>query len=134
MGNTCLYAANPVNYVDRGIVRDLFADQQFTINVDYLEEKGRDAYPEMHLRKYLDRLFFEKMTDWRDESEWRIVAFSRTKEDLFLYYGSALSGIVFGEDTAESTIQAVIKQTADHGVQHLCLKWKNCSPWYGYQS
>ena len=127
-----LVYSGPVAYVDRGIVRSLWRDQQYTIDVDALDSDGRSAYAAKHLLTHWKQLFFEKMTDWRDECEWRYVVFSRSDDDLFVAYGQALEGIVFGEETPQETIRAVIDATADQGVRYLGLKWKNCSPWYDY--
>lgn len=132
VGNSCLLYSGPVTYVDRGIAKDLWRDQQYTINVDALELDGRGLYAGRHLRTHWQRLYFEKMTDWKDECEWRFVAFANSESDLYVAYEGALDGIVFGEDTPSETIQAVIDATAGHGRRYIGLKWKNCSPWYDY--
>jgi len=129
-----LLYSGPVTYIDRGIAKDLTRDQQYTINVDVLESDGRSTYAARHLRTHWKKLFFEKMTDWRDECEWRYVVFTNSDADLFVAYEQALDGIVFGEETPPDTIQAVIDATAGRGVRYVGLKWKNCSPWYDYVS
>lgn len=132
VGNSCLLYSGPVAYIDRGIARDLAKDQQYTINVDVLENDGRAMFAGRHLRTHWKKLFFEKMTDWRDECEWRYVAFANSEVDLYVACEQALDGIVFGEETPPEIIQAAIDATAGRGIRYLGLKWKNCSPWYDY--
>lgn len=132
VGGNRLFYSGPVAYIDRGIAKDLWQDQQYIINVDVLESDGRSLYAARHLRTHWKRLFFEKMTDWRDECEWRFVAFANSEADLYVAYEQALDGIVFGEETPPDTIQAVIDATAGRGIRYIGLKWKNCSPWYDY--
>lgn len=125
-----LVLSGAVEYVDRGIASDLFKDQQYMINVDFLEEVGRDHYPRHHLETHHRRLFFEKMMDWRDESEWRFIAFANSDQDLFVAYGSSLVGIMFGEDTPIDVIRSIMGVPGSR--RYMGLKWKNCSPWYDY--
>jgi Protein of unknown function (DUF2971) len=132
VGGSCLLRSGPVKYIDRGIARDLYRDQQYMINVDELEIDGLALYAARHLRTHWQKLFFEKMTDWRDECEWRYVAFANSDTDLYVACEQALDGIVFGEETPSATIQAAIDATAGQGVRYIGLKWKNCSPWYDY--
>lgn len=124
--------AGPVEYVDRGIVQDLNEDQQYMINIDVLEDVGRDAYPDLHFKTHFKRLFFEKMTDWRDECEWRWIVVSNSDQDIYVAFGNSLVGIMFGEDTQEEIIHGVMEATRSWGLRYMGLKWKNCSPWYDY--
>jgi hypothetical protein len=129
-----LIISGPVKYTNRIIIRDLNNpdDQQYTINVDHLEKVGREAYVEAHLRTHCQRLFFEKMTDWRDESEWRYVVFTQTEDNLYLDFQDSLAGIMFGANTSEKNIQSIMDLTESWGIRYMGLKWKNCSPWYDY--
>lgn len=128
-GEKCIVASGPVGYVDRSIVRR-FEEQEYLINIDYLESVGRDAYPKAHIQTHNRRLFFEKLMDWRDEDEFRWVLFSSSEDDLFLDFKDALVGIMFGERTSEADIERSIAQTKEWGLSYAGLKWKNCSPWY----
>jgi hypothetical protein len=103
-----LIFGGPVEYVDRGVVRRL-EDQAYVINVDHLESVGREAYARDHLVTHFKRLFFEKMTDWRDESEYRLVVVAEPGGDLYFEFCNALVGIVFGEYTEDSAIDQLIK-------------------------
>jgi hypothetical protein len=123
-----------ITYKNRNIVPDLYHpdDQQYMINIDYLETVGRDAYVEAHLRTHYKRLFFEKMEDWKDESEWRCVVFSQNDENLYLNFEDSMVGIMFGENTEEKFVQYIMDATESWGLRYMGLKWKNCSPWYDY--
>ena len=129
-----LVLSGPVKYIDRRVIRNLNNpdDQQYTINIDYLEAVGRETYVGTHLSTHYQRLYFEKMTDWRDESEWRYVVFADSKDELYLDMKDSLSGIVFGENAQEIIIQSIMELTDSWGLKYMGLKWKNCSPWYDY--
>lgn len=131
MGTAHIVLSGSVKYVDRSIVRNL-DDQQYMINLDVMESVGRDAYVDLHLKTHYQRLFFEKMNDWRDESEWRWVVFGDANADLYLNISGCVAGIMFGENTEEKVIQSIMDQTESWGIRYMGLKWKNCSPWYDF--
>src|SRR5690606_6378031 len=87
-----LVLSGEVTYRNRSVAPKLFDsdDQQYSINVDFLEMVGPDAYIEAHLQNHYKRLFFEKMEDWRDESEWRCIVFSQTSESLYLDFEDSM--------------------------------------------
>lgn len=132
IGASHLVMSGPIKYLDREIVQNLYKEQQYMINTDVLEQVGRAAYPDLHLKTHNQRLFFEKMTDWRDECEWRWVAFARSDDDLYINFGNSLVGVMFAEDTKESDVQAIMDLTKSWALRYMGLKWKNCSPWYDY--
>lgn len=120
----------PVTYVDKSPFFDS-AEQQFIINIDYLTGAGwREIYPQLHIRTHYQTLFFEKMSDWAGEAEWRFVTFSDSAEPQYLDYGDALLGVVFGDETSDDDRERIREMTP--GVRHLKLKWKNSSPWYDF--
>ena len=127
-----LVMSGPIKYVDRSIAPNLYLDQPYIINVDVLESVGRNAYPQLHLKTHYQTLFFEKMTDWQNENEWRWVVFTNSDEEIFVNYGSALVGLVFGEDTSDKAVQDMMNLTESCSLRYMGLKWKNCSPWYDF--
>jgi hypothetical protein len=133
LGALHLILSGPVKYRDRGIVRNL-NEQQYMINIDVLESVGPEAYVRSHLLTNQQVLFFEKMNDWKDESEFRWVVFTETKAALYLDYKDSLVGIMFGENTEELIIQHIMDLTEARGLRYMGLKWKNCSPWYDYEN
>jgi hypothetical protein len=120
-----------VKYIDRGIVRNL-TEQQYMINIDLLESADPETYIRSHILAHHQVLFFEKMNDWKDESEFRWVVFAETKADHYLDYKDSLVGIMFGENTEGLVIQQIMDTTETLGLCYMGLKWKNCSPWYDY--
>ena len=131
--SSCNALNDYVTYVNRCVTPDLL-QQQYTINVDYLESVGRKVYVRSHLETHYRHLFFEKMMDWRDESEYRWVIFSDTVDDLYLDIEGCLVGIIFGENSKENDIEQIMKMTESWGLDYMRLKWRNCSPWYDYEN
>lgn len=126
------FVHGPVKYVNRSIVPDLINEQQYVINLDHLENVGRKQYVDDHLHKYFERLFFEKLEDWSNESEYRYVIFSNSKEELYFNFKDALSGIIFGDSISEENILKILNLTKKMNLDYWKLKWKNCSIWYDY--
>jgi hypothetical protein len=130
-GSTNLVVSGPVRYQDREVVRGL-DNHEYMVDIDLLETIGRDQYVREHLRTHIQTLFFEKMTDWRDEHEWRSVVFSSADTDLYLELQDAIVGVMFGEDTSEKVIQDIMDLSTSWGLRYMGLKWKNSSLWYDY--
>jgi hypothetical protein len=130
-GNRCLILRGNVNYRNRSIM-PLEDGQPYRVNIDVLESIGRQAYVRAHLEQFKQQLFFEKMVDWRDEAEYRWVLLTDTTEDLFVPFGGALVGIVFGERTEPAAIDRMMAMTESWGLDRIGLKWSNASPWYDY--
>jgi hypothetical protein len=124
--------SGPVQYVNRSVIPSLYTDNEFTINIDVLEKDGPEIYAQRHLQMFYQRLFFEKMTDWRDEKEWRWVVFAPTETDINIKFEDSLAGVMFGDASADETIDKVMAMTQLWGLRYCGLKWKNHSPWYDY--
>jgi hypothetical protein len=124
--------SGPVQYVNRSVIPNLYTENEYTINIDVLEKDGPEIYAQRHLRMFYQRLFFEKMTDWRDENEWRCVVFAPTEADIYIKFEDSLAGVMFGDDSADETIDKVMAMTQPWGLRYCGLKWKNHSPWYDY--
>lgn len=131
-GAGCLIISGDVQYRDRLIAEDFHHDQQYLINLDALDALGKSMYPEAHVRTHFQRLFFEKMTDWRAENEWRCVLFSKTDEELFLDYKDSLVGVIFGNDASAECITEVKRLNQGRGLSYQAVRWKNCVPWYDF--
>lgn len=132
-GQNSLVITGPVQYIDRNLVRGL-EDHEYMIDVDALESLGKTAYVNMHMRKHYGPLFFEKMLDWRDEAEWRVVVFSNLEKELNLSLEDSLVGIMFGENTGEEMTQLIMALTSSWNIEYMGLKWKNSTPWYDYNT
>jgi len=126
-----LVMSGPVNYADRPIFsRD--DESAYTINIDYLRRLGETQYFKSHLLTFYKCMFFEKMTDWQGEREFRWIIFSDQQEDLLVKFGNSLVGIMFGADCDQSEVNDILTTTSQIGVTCTGLKWKNCSPWYDF--
>lgn len=122
--------AHAVRYVDPPVIRTLGGPQPFQVNVDVLDELGRDAYAKLHLSTYLEPLFFEKMNDWRDEREFRWVVFGAPDGELFVPFEDALVAIMFGDSTSDKMTQDIIDLTEPMNLSYMGLKWRNSGPFY----
>jgi hypothetical protein len=131
---TTEWASGPVTYLDRSILRRQ-EQPEFVLNLDMYESLGAAAYALAHARTFTQELFFEKLQDWRDENEWRIVAFTDAKDDVLLPIRQCLVGVMHGDATDPDLSEELMKLTRGwNGVEHMGLSWKNSSPWYDYGS
>lgn len=119
----------PVTYRNPHLVRGLDA-HEFSINIDLLERFGRDRYAFEHVKQHCAQLFFEKLTDWRDEVEWRAVVFANSDADLYLPIDDSLCGVMHGASISRSNSTAIIKLADRPEIQHMGLRWSNSNPWY----
>lgn len=129
-----LYGA--VQYVNRPIVPNLFSldEQQYTIDLESFETVGRDQYLLQHVVAHRNRLFFEKMTDWENEREWRIVALVSSEDEVYVSFQNSLAGVMFGESASEETMRNLMEAAKKYSPWFMGLKWRNCSPWYDYEN
>lgn len=104
----------------------------FNIDVDLYESLGPSAYARAHLQRHGHGLFFEKLVDWRDELEWRVVVFADSPGHLYLPLEGSLVAMVHGDGTDPDESEALMSQAKD--IQHLGISWKNGAPWYDYAS
>lgn len=123
----------PVHYHDAASVRGI-EHHEFNIDIDLYESLGPSAYVRAHIQRHAQRLFFEKLADWRDESEWRIVLLTGDAEPLFLPVGDSLVAVVHGDSTDPDCSERLMALTKGRDVQHLGISWKNSPPWYDYAS
>jgi hypothetical protein len=117
-GQNALVIAGPVQYRDRNLVRGL-EDHEYMIDIDALESLGKTSYVNIHMRKHHGPLFFEKMLDWRDEAEWRVVVFSNSEKELYLRLEDSLVGIMFGENTGEEMTQLIMALTRSWNIKYM---------------
>lgn len=123
------YVGN-VSYKDRSAVPSL-TPNEFMINVDQLIALGPERYALAHIMQYHDQLYFEKLSDWRDEVEWRILALGQDEGPLLLPIERVLVGVIHGASIDPYISDALIAQTQERSIEHMGLVWRNSSPWYG---
>lgn len=118
-----------VAYKDHYVVRKL-ERHEFMIDVDELESLGTEQYVHAHVQRHHDQLFFEKLEDWRDEVEWRILALGIDEGPLYLPIEQALVGVIHGASIDPVLSDELIVMTEGQQIEHMGLKWKNSCPWY----
>lgn len=123
----------PLIYKDRLITQVNNPADGFVIDADYLEKLGFDEYVKAHVKTHHKALFFEKVTDWSRENEFRVVVFGEREEDLFLNIDGAIAGVVFGTDCAEEDIMTTVARCEAGKTQFEQIVWKNCTPWYSFR-
>lgn len=122
----------PVIYKDRLITEVNNPLRGYTIDVDFLEKLGFEEYVKAHVESHHKALFFEKVTDWSNENEFRVVVFGEREEDLYLNIDNAIAGVVFGTDCSEENISKAVSECGKGNVQFEQIVWKNCTPWFSF--
>ncbi|HYX05908.1 MAG TPA: DUF2971 domain-containing protein [Bacteroidales bacterium] len=122
-----------VEYLNENPIPDR-TKQHFLINIDTLESVGKKNYAAQHLYTYYKELFFQKMLDWKDESEWRCLVFTSDKNDLYIDLNNSLMGIIHGEGLNDDEISRLMSLSNKYDLSHLAIKWRNATPWYDYSN
>lgn len=122
-----------VLYKNRGIL-DKNERPEFMLNVDLYESLGPKAYVRTHIQDNHRSLFFEKLEDWRDEHEWRLLTISETAKSITIPIQTALVGVLHGDATDPDISEELMRLTHDLDVEHMGLSWTNSTPWYDYGS
>ncbi|MBM7605973.1 hypothetical protein JOC75_004001 [Metabacillus crassostreae] len=100
-----------------------------SINSEEIQSLGLKLFSKQHLNKYYKELFFEKMLDWKDESEYRWVFFSNEDRHYEVFkFQDALVGIILGVDfppVYETIIESYCKKSNIHVIR---MDWYNGKP------
>lgn len=120
-----------MRYLDAALVRGL-ERHEFSLDVDRYEALGLSSYVRWHIQQHHQRLFFEKLEDWRDESEWRILVMSDDASPLFLPIADSIVAVIHGDSTDPDCSERLMALTKGRDVEHLGISWKNSSPWYDF--
>ena len=79
-----------------------YTDQDFAIEFDFNamgeSESAIQCGVDSFIRENVDRLFFTKLLDWRDEKEYRAMIYDERTSPVFAAIGSCLKGIVLGPE------------------------------------
>lgn len=81
-----------------------------------------------HLHRYHKDLFFRKLNDWSNESEYRWIYFDSTEVPKDVYYHQALVGILVGDKVSSETIKAIDNYSKEHKVCYQQIAWQNGFP------
>jgi hypothetical protein len=104
------------------------------INWDLYDALGPTEYARRHLMQYHRQLFFERLQDWRDEREWRVVVLGSSAGPVYVKFDGALVGVMHGAHIDERVSWMLTEATEGSSVEHMGLKWENSVPWYDYQA
>lgn len=119
-----------VGYRDRHIAPDHLGHYLF--NLDRHDQVGFEQYWREHAVQYWERLFFEKNADWRDEHEYRFLAFFPDTPDIYVNMADSLVGVIFGTEVDVAAEDALIEHLLPKPVRLMGLKWHNATPWYDF--
>jgi hypothetical protein len=124
------FLSGPVSYKNRSFVQSL-EPNAFRLEFDRLQEIGTEAYVREHMLTYFKELYFEKLEDWRDEMEWRVLMLDHDggNPPLVDIEGSLVS-VIHGANTSTDDSELAVSLTSDLGITHTRLYWNNHSPWY----
>lgn len=127
--NSALLIDGPVVYRNR---THLFypTKNPFIIDCDLYESRGLKATLGDHVQRFYKELFFEKMTDWSAEREFRFILFTSFEGDVFLDISKSIRGVIVGESVAASEVKSILAHL--RGVEVMRLDWINGSPWYDF--
>lgn len=114
-----------------------YSDQDFRIQLDFNSMGETDAAVkrgvDSFIRGNVARLFFTKLTDWRDEMEYRAMIYDERNSPVFADIRTCLKGIVVGPEFPEAD-QAKVWE---FGRQYQCkvgkLQWRDGQPGYVYE-
>ena len=126
-----LTISGPISYKNSP---SLGLSSEYVLDMHQWETLGSSAYAKKFIGLYHKPLFFQKLRDWRDECEWRIVLWLDTPEPAYLNIESALVGVIHGANIDIDTSIKIAESTDDAKVTHMGLTWKNNSPWYQYEA
>ena len=107
---------------------------EFGVDLDLLLEIGENEYCRHHVQRYAKEIYFEKLLDWRDEREWRVVLLGSSTSQPLFKFEDALVGVVHGVDTSPQDSEQAVALTSESKIEHTSLKWFNHSPWYDLDS
>jgi hypothetical protein len=122
----------PVDYRDRLITEVNNPMDGFVVDADYLEKLGLDEYIHAHVKTHHKALFFEKVTDWSKENEFRIVVFAGENEEHFIDISNAIAGVLFGANCDEKNINRIVDLCNQGNTQFEQIVWRNSTPWYSF--
>jgi hypothetical protein len=122
-----LFLFGSVSYRNRSWMTRLDPNP-FRLEFDKLQELGADAYARAHMLTYLQELYFEKLEDWRDEREWRVLMLDHVGQPPLVHFDDSLVSVIHGANTSPEDSESAVSLT--NSITHTRLYWVNHSPWY----
>jgi hypothetical protein len=118
-----------ISYRNRSFVKSL-EPNAFRLEFDKLQEIGMDAYVRAHMLTYFKELYFEKLEDWRDENEWRVLVLDHDGTPPLVDISGSLVGVIHGANTNQDDSEYARSLTSGLEITHTRLCWINHAPWY----
>jgi hypothetical protein len=118
-----------VAYIDRSWINRR-EPHAFRVEYDQLIQIGLDDYCLLHMKHYAQELYFDKLKDWRDEHEWRVVVLDPKSVPPLIRFEEALVGVVHGDSTSVEISKTAVSLSPERSIEHTGLKWQNHCPWY----
>lgn len=115
--------SSKVEYSDDGSLMDL-ESHPFLMNMVGVD--SRSQYLERlthHVNKFLPQLFFQKLTDWSHEEEYRWVYFDQDARPCELSFDDSLAAIVIGGNSPRARAREVLKHCVKYETEVATLEW-----------
>lgn len=116
-----------VTYSNEGSLPKLSNDP-FFIDLIYENNVGMNSIIDDHLKRWLNILFFRKLSDWQTEDEFRFVYLDIDQEDLFVNFGDALICVLLGEAISNDEASLIEGYCRKNKVPMANMSWKNGFP------
>lgn len=113
-----------VGYADRSL--KMF--DACAIEYDDIKKRGLERVAKNHIKSNIKYLFFQKVTDWETEFEYRAVLISSDSLLKYISIEESLKGIVVGEDFPDPYMACLEGVHDEYGVQIGKMQWNNGDP------
>jgi len=117
-----------VTYSDTGILPNLGSDPYHINLMTATNNNDIRAIASEHFRKWLPQLFFQKLTDWSNETEYRWFVFGENADPILVKFDDALEAIVVGDAVSSEDEEALLVECVRHRAEIARLQWRNGYP------
>ena len=117
-----------VNYSNKGILLNILKDP-FAINLIQVGEI--DSYLSAinrHLNSWFPDLFLHKLSDWKNEDEYRWIYLDEHSEPIYIEFAESLEAIVIGEGVPDSYYEDILRYCVKYHADVTNLNWHNGYP------
>jgi hypothetical protein len=117
-----------VDYSNKGILPNLSKDP-FVVNLIQVREIG-DYYSAIknHLNFWFQDLFLRKLSDWKNEDEYRWIYLDDNLGPIYVGFEGALEAIVIGEHVPNSYYEDILRYCVKYHADVTNLNWRNGYP------
>lgn len=117
-----------VAYSNQGAVPN---DWVHPFSVDFVDSNEIDLRRATlkHLSRWAGRLYFEKLEDWSNETEYRWIYLDSVSGPRDVEFGDSLQAIVIGERVSETARKNLIDECKSQNIEICLLGWRNGYPY-----